>query len=319
LWLSVTSGNYSQQRAEMAAKRAVYDEPMKRYAPKIGGRPRAAAYPRDSRNLAGAKISHFLKSVVLDVWSAERASATGETGEFCNTVVPVFPRWKRFLDVTLILATLPAWLPVMVALMVWVKIASPGPIFYRQQRVGHGGRHFMIFKVRTMHVNAETQSHEVYVAHLLEANRPMQKLDAKGDARLIRGGRFLRAAGLDELPQIFNVLRGEMTLVGPRPCLPCEFQRYQPWQQQRVSARPGLTGLWQVNGKNKTTFSEMIAMDLFYAKNLSLWFDLKILIKTIPALIAQSKDNRSLSKDRAPAVAPPESTMSPSLERRAKS
>ena len=116
----------------------------------------------------------------------------------------------------------------------------------------------------------------------------MTKLDAAGDPRLIAGGRFLRASGLDELPQIFNVLRGEMSLVGPRPCLPHEFERYGAWQQERVNAPPGLTGFWQVNGKNKTTFNEMVAMDIFYARKMSLGLDLRIILKTIPALIEQT-------------------------------
>jgi lipopolysaccharide/colanic/teichoic acid biosynthesis glycosyltransferase len=126
----------------------------------------------------------------------------------------------------------------------------------------------------------------------MEEDCPMTKLDAAGDPRLIAGGRFLRASGLDELPQIFNVLRGEMSLVGPRPCLPHEFARYGAWQQERVNALPGLTGFWQVNGKNKTSFSEMIAMDIFYARNMSLGLDLRIILKTIPALIEQTLERR---------------------------
>ncbi len=113
----------------------------------------------------------------------------------------------------------------------------------------------------------------------------------------------MRATGLDELPQIFNVIRGDMSLVGPRPCLPYEFQRYEPWQQARVNAAPGLTGYWQVNGKNKTTFAEMIDMDIFYSKNMSLWLDLSIMSKTIPAIIQQVLEARSRSrKDSALAV-----------------
>jgi lipopolysaccharide/colanic/teichoic acid biosynthesis glycosyltransferase len=172
----------------------------------------------------------------------------------------------------------------MIAVMAFIRIVSPGPIFYRQQRVGFRGGRFMLFKFRTMHVNAETRSHEDYVAQLMRDERPMTKLDSAGDSRLIFAGVFLRASGLDELPQIFNVLRGEMSLVGPRPSLPHEFERYEPWQQQRVNALPGLTGFWQVNGKNKTTFKEMIVLDLFYVQNLSLWLDLRIILKTVPAL-----------------------------------
>jgi lipopolysaccharide/colanic/teichoic acid biosynthesis glycosyltransferase len=205
------------------------------------------------------------------------------------------PRWKRILDLTCIFLTLPIWLPVMILLMLWIKITSSGPVFYRQERVGYRRDHFMIFKFRTMHVNADTRTHAEYFASLMRLDCPMTKLDAEGDSRLTKGGRFLRASGLDELPQIFNVLRGEMSLVGPRPCLPHEFQGYEVWQQRRVHAPAGLTGYWQVNGKNKTTFSEMIAMDLFYADNMSLWLDLTIMLKTIPALIGQMLESRRTS------------------------
>jgi lipopolysaccharide/colanic/teichoic acid biosynthesis glycosyltransferase len=189
----------------------------------------------------------------------------------------------------------------MILLMLWIKIASPGPVFYRQERVGYRRDRFMIFKFRTMRVNAETRTHEEYFASLIRLDCSMTKLDAERDSRLTNGGRFLRASGLDELPQIFNVLRGEMSLVGPRPCLPHEFQRYKVWQQRRVNAPPGLTGYWQVNGKNKTTFSEMIAMDLFYAKNMSFRLDLTIMLKTIPALIGQMLESRRASR---PALRP---------------
>jgi len=108
-----------------------------------------------------------------------------------------------------------------------------------------------------------------------------------GDPRLILGGKFLRATGLDELPQIFNVLKGEMSLVGPRPCTVIEFERYAPEQRARVNALPGLTGFWQVNGKNRTTFREMIEMDIFYARNISLSLDLKIILRTLPAIVGQ--------------------------------
>jgi lipopolysaccharide/colanic/teichoic acid biosynthesis glycosyltransferase len=138
-----------------------------------------------------------------------------------------------------------------------------------------------------MKVNVGTQIHEQHVAQLIQTNCPMKKLDVAGDPRLILCGRLLRALGLDELPQILNVVRGDMSLVGPRPCTPHEFAHYQPWQRDRVNAPPGLTGFWQVSGKNKTTFNEMIEMDLFYARNMSPTWDLKIVFKTIPAIATQ--------------------------------
>ena len=203
------------------------------------------------------------------------------------------PHWKRLFDVFCILLTLPIWLPLLLLVMAWIKMVSPGPIFYRQQRVGYRGRLFMIFKFRTMHVNAETRSHEQYFAHLMATDTPMTKLDALEDTRLIRCGRLLRATGLDELPQLFNVFRGDMSLVGPRPCLSNEYELYSPAQKQRVKAPPGLTGYWQVNGKNKTTFSEMIAMDIYYAEHMSVWLDLAIIFKTIPALAAETLESRA--------------------------
>jgi exopolysaccharide production protein ExoY len=206
------------------------------------------------------------------------------------------PSWKRILDITLVLLSMPLWLPVMIFLLVWIKFASPGPIFFRQERVGYMGKRFMILKFRTMKVNVETQSHESHLDQLIHANRPMTKLDASGDPRIILGGRILRAMGLDELPQLFNVFRGEMSLVGPRPCTPHEFGRYQVWQQDRVNAPPGLTGFWQVNGKNKTTFTEMINLDIFYTKHMSLWLDLAIIVKTFPAILEQVIETRILSR-----------------------
>lgn len=162
----------------------------------------------------------------------------------------------------------------------------------------------MIFKFRTMKVNAETRTHQQHLARLMLVNSPMTKLDSAGDPRLIFPGRLLRASGFDELPQLFNVLRGDMSLVGPRPCLPYEFDQYEPWQQERVNAPPGMTGYWQVNGKNKTTFSEMIAMDISYGKNMSLSLDIIIMFKTVPAIAQQIVEARTRSAAPAGAQIP---------------
>src|SRR6266480_961138 len=231
--------------------------------------------------------------------------------DFPDAPVHSVPGWKSALDITCILLALPIWLPLMILLMAVTRLASPGPIFYRQKRVGFGGKHFLIWKFRTMKVSADTQAHEHYFQELMRVDRPMIKLDTYGDPRLAPFGRFLRASGLDELPQIFNVLCGGMSLVGPRPCTPNEFAHYELWQRDRVNGLPGLTGYWQVNGKNKTTFNEMIVMDLFYLKNLSILLDLKIMLKTCAVIAAQlveskcrlsTQDNR---QDGAPASPAP--------------
>ena len=202
------------------------------------------------------------------------------------------PLWKRSLDLTCILLTFPVWLPLMIMAVLMIKAVSRGPVFFRQQRVGLGGTHFMILKFRSMQENAETRIHEGHLQQLMQADRPMTKLDASGDSRLIPGGRLFRATGLDELPQLFNVIRGEMSLVGPRPCTPNELQRYQARHKERFQFPPGLTGYWQVNGKNKTTFSEMIEMDLHYGRRMSVGLDLVIMLRTLPAIMEQVRDSQ---------------------------
>jgi exopolysaccharide production protein ExoY len=196
------------------------------------------------------------------------------------------PLWKRILDVSFILVSLPLALPVFFLIALWIKMASPGPLFFKQKRIGFGGRHFTLFKFRTMKCNVETSGHEQYFARLIGSNAPMTKLDTF-DPRIISGGRILRASGLDELPQIFNILRGEMSLVGPRPCTLAEWQGYKIPHRARANAAPGLTGYWQVNGKNKTTFVQMIEMDIWYTKNLSLFVDLGIILRTVPAILSE--------------------------------
>ena len=220
------------------------------------------------------------------------------------------PVWKRAFDIAFIVITAPVWLPVMVVVVLLIKIISPGPVIFRQQRVGYRGKEFMIFKFRSMQVDAATNSHETHVKELIQTNRPMVKLDAN-DARVIPGGWILRATGLDELPQIFNVLRGDMSIVGPRPCIPKEFNDYKPEQKRRADAPPGLTGMWQVNGKNRLTFTEMIAFDLEYVDTMSLSVDTGIVLKTIPAIVGQFVDARQKRKEQAtvqakPALAPTE-------------
>lgn len=224
-------------------------------------------------------------------WAFECAGPVGAPAPVAD--VPAIPVWKRMLDCICILLSIPVCLPLMMAIALWIMIVSPGPIFFQQERVGYRRRHFMILKFRTMKVNVETLSHQRHLEQLMASDRPMAKLDAAGDPRIIRGGRVLRALGLDELPQLLNVLRGEMSLVGPRPCTVPEFERYQPWQQERVNAPPGLTGYWQVNGKNRTTFTEMINLDIFYSNNMSIWLDLAIIMKTLPAVITQFLETRT--------------------------
>jgi exopolysaccharide production protein ExoY len=206
------------------------------------------------------------------------------------------PRWKRILDIVLILLALPLLLPLaaFVAVLIWA--VSSGPILFKQERVGYLGGRFMCLKFRTMFVGVDSAVHQGHLRDLINSNTPMTKMDSQGDQRIIPFGLLLRSSGLDELPQIMNVLRGEMSLVGPRPCLSYEYDKYLPWQQERFATLPGLTGLWQVCGKNKTTFTEMIELDIDYGRKKSLWLDLKIILLTPLAIIIQIWEARQKRK-----------------------
>jgi exopolysaccharide production protein ExoY len=206
------------------------------------------------------------------------------------------PRWKRTLDVLVVLMALPLVIPLALVIVILIRSVSAGPVLFRQERVGHLGRRFMCFKFRTMFVGVDVATHQGHLCNLITSNTPMTKMDSKGDPRIIPFGLLLRSSGLDELPQLINVLCGEMSLVGPRPCLPYEYEKYLPWQKERFATVPGLTGLWQVSGKNRTTFVEMIEMDIKYARNKNLWLDLKIILQTIPALIIQMLETHRTKK-----------------------
>lgn len=222
------------------------------------------------------------------------------------------PAWKRGLDFACLFFAAPALVPVMAVIAIIIRFSSRGPILFRQERIGLRGEPFQLVKFRTMKQCAETDSHRTYLQRLIESNdAPMEKMDAN-DHRLIPMGGLLRASGLDELPQIFNILRGEMSLVGPRPCIRYEYERYKPEHRERLNAVPGLTGLWQVSGKNKTTFPEMVELDIRYSRNLSLLQDVAILIRTFPVVIEQTREAaerkraRQHPKPPVPAVRKPE-------------
>ena len=195
------------------------------------------------------------------------------------------PLWKRFLDILGALVGLILFSPLFLLIAIFIKIVSPGPVFYRQERVGYLGRRFTFWKFRTMHVNNDATGHKQYLSHLIGGDAPMAKLDDRGDPRIIPFGTLLRSTCLDEMPQLFNVLLGDMSLVGPRPCLPYEAEEYLQWHARRFDIVPGMTGLWQVSGKNRLTFKEMIRLDIRYSRLMSPWLDGKILFLTGPAIL----------------------------------
>lgn len=203
-----------------------------------------------------------------------------------------FPAWKRILDLAYLIIAAPLLIPLMLLIACFIRIVSPGPVVFKQERVGFKRRRFSCLKFRTMKVNADTVIHENHLKQLMQSNQPMIKIDRNGDSRLIPWGAFLRSCALDELPQVFNILRGEMSLVGPRPCTVYEFDNYPAEYYPRFETPPGLTGLWQVCGKNHTTFSEMIKMDIQYARHKSWWLDLHIMLKTFSTLMMQINELR---------------------------
>jgi lipopolysaccharide/colanic/teichoic acid biosynthesis glycosyltransferase len=193
------------------------------------------------------------------------------------------PRWKRLFDVLSVGVGLIILSPLFLFVVGVIKTVSPGPIFFKQKRVGYLGRQFDFWKFRTMKSGSDSGVHENYVRNLMKDGTPMKKIQK--DPRIIPFGAFFRKAGIDELPQLINVLIGEMSLVGPRPCLPYEYEEYFHWHKRRFYTLPGLTGLWQVSGKNRLTFSEMIRLDIKYEQKRSLGMDLKIILKTFPAVM----------------------------------
>jgi lipopolysaccharide/colanic/teichoic acid biosynthesis glycosyltransferase len=209
------------------------------------------------------------------------------------------PAWKRAIDIAGSLFALILLMPLFLLVALLIKVVSPGPLFFRQERVGYVGRPFTIWKFRTMHVNADTVVHQQYLKDLINNEKEMTKLDNGKDSRIIPFGGILRAAGIDELPQLINVLLGDMSLVGPRPCLPYEAREFHPWQKRRFDTVPGLTGLWQVNGKNRTTFKQMMRFDIAYTRKRAFWLDVKIFLKTIPAIAGQIADRPGYAQAHA--------------------
>jgi exopolysaccharide biosynthesis polyprenyl glycosylphosphotransferase len=189
---------------------------------------------------------------------------------------------KRFLDVGLSLLLVVLSLPVMVSIALLIRLTQGGGVLYAQTRCGLNGRRFTLYKFRTMVEGAEQKRQDLL--HLNEMDGPVFKL--RQDPRVTRLGRFLRRFSLDELPQLWNVLAGDMSLVGPRPPIPDEVAQYKRWQRRRLSMKPGLTCLWQISGRNQIDFESWMALDLEYIDTWSPWLDMKILLKTVPAVLS---------------------------------
>ncbi len=188
---------------------------------------------------------------------------------------------KRMMDIGVALLSAPFWLPLFGLIALAIRLEGPGPIFYRQSRIGQNGRPFQVWKFRSMVPNADALKAELIAAHGLDPRHPK----IRNDPRVTKVGRIIRRLSLDELPQVLNILRGDMSLVGPRPPTPDEVQLYEPWHRQRLQIPGGLTGLWQVSGRSDVPFEEMVLLDLYYIENWSLLLDMQIILRTIPHVL----------------------------------
>ena len=201
-----------------------------------------------------------------------------------------YPRFKRLLDIALASLGLIVLSPVFLCIAIGIMLSSKGPVFFRQQRVGKDGVPFDFFKFRSMHVGSDDKRHRDYVTGFIGSSRKtsgdkIEIFKIENDPRIFPFGKFIRKSSLDEFPQLYNVLRGEMSLVGPRPCLQYEWECYDEWHRRRLQDLPGCTGLWQALGRSTVSFEEMVVLDLYYLSNVSLWLDLKIVLRTLPVIL----------------------------------
>lgn len=200
---------------------------------------------------------------------------------------------KRLFDIVASLLVVVAGFPFFLAVSLLIKLTSRGPVLYSQQRVGENGRVFTLFKFRTMRTGSDDSIHREFTRSFIEGRMPNSSLDEKSpsiykltnDPRITPIGNFLRKTSLDELPQFINILKGEMTIVGPRPPLQYELEYYEEWHKLRLKVKPGLTGLWQVSGRSSVPFNEMVKLDLYYIEHWTLLLDLKIMLRTIPVML----------------------------------
>ena len=192
---------------------------------------------------------------------------------------------KRILDTVLSFFGIIFLSPVFITLATIIKLTSKGPILFKQNRVGKNGKEFMFYKFRSMYLDNDSSHHKKFISDFINGNDGSKVKKIVDDPRVTPIGRFIRKTSLDELPQLFNVLKGDMSLVGPRPSLPYEYKMFKDWHKTRFLVKPGCTGVWQVSGRSQVTFEEMIVMDYYYINNISFWTDIKLIIKTVPVMI----------------------------------
>lgn len=217
-----------------------------------------------------------------------------------NTLLEAFGRGvlelfiKRFIDVAISVAVLTLGFPFFLAIGLLIKLTSRGSVFFKQRRVGENGKPFFLYKFRSMKTDNDDSIHREFAQNYIQGQNSQTSLDEKSaalykivdDPRVTAIGGFLRRTSLDELPQFINILKGQMSVVGPRPPMEYEYEHYDDWHKLRVKIRPGLTGLWQVSGRSTVPFQEMVMLDLYYIEHWSLKMDLNIMIKTVPVMLS---------------------------------
>jgi lipopolysaccharide/colanic/teichoic acid biosynthesis glycosyltransferase len=197
----------------------------------------------------------------------------------------LFNIYKRVFDVVVTTVGIVVLLIPFALIALVIKLTAKGPVFYAHTRIGKNCEPFRFYKFRTMYLGADDVSHREFVADFIRSGIGDGVKKITNDPRVTPIGRFLRKTSLDELPQLINVLKGDMSLVGPRPCLPYELDSYQQWHRRRLSVIPGCTGLWQVAGRSAVDFNDMVILDLFYIDNMSPLFDLRIMFRTLPVML----------------------------------
>ena len=211
-----------------------------------------------------------------------------EPGNSLIRINPGYLRRKRIVDLSLTLLLAPFLLLAAAVVVLLIRLDSPGPVLFRQKRLGANGSEFTMYKFRSMYANCDEAAHRQAIKEFIQGkalnSNTIRSYKLEGDPRITRIGRFIRATSLDELPQFWNVLRGDMTLVGPRPPIPYEAAYYNEYHWLRLSGKPGLTGLWQVYGRSRVKFQEMVEMDITYLQQQSIWQDLKLIILTLPIM-----------------------------------
>jgi len=240
----------------------------------------------DSLKLLGVRI--FVESENYDVlYKTQKLEMIGELEIIelnYNSKNLYLNITKRLTDIVLTITGLIILLPFFLVIALVIIITSKGPVIFKQTRIGKYGRPFDFYKFRSMYTNNKPVDHQKFAKSFINGKvNGTQKM--KNDPRVTPIGRFLRKTSIDELPQLFNVIKGDMSLVGPRPCLPYEYEEYKDWHKSRFMVRPGCTGVWQVSGRSNVTFEEMVVMDYYYIHNMSPWLDIKLMMQTIPVMV----------------------------------